>query len=51
MIAQPLVIKHKFSDFIWELFALPLAFLTAGLFAFSLVGCRLCSPDCIGCRT
>lgn len=48
MIAQPLVITHEFSDFVWKLFALPLAFLPAGLLAPGFRSRRLHGPDRIG---
>lgn len=50
MIAQSLVIEHKLSNFVWELFALPLTLQTAGLLALTFRRRRACSPDRIGCR-
>ncbi len=51
MIAQPLVVKYKLSDFVGKLLTLPLAFLTTGLFTFACRSCRLCRLDCVGRRT
>jgi hypothetical protein len=49
MIAQPLVVKHQLPDSGWKLFTLPLALLTAGLFALSFRSRRLYGPDRISC--
>lgn len=49
MIAQPLVVEHQLPDFDWKLFTLPLALLTAGLFALSFRSRRLYGHDRVGC--
>ncbi len=48
MIAQPLVIEHELSDFVRELFTLPLALPAASLDTFILWSRRACSPDRVG---
>src|ERR1039458_5868296 len=48
LVAQPLVVEHKFSDLVGELGALPLALQTAGLHAVVLRRCRSRGPDRVG---
>src|SRR6266487_4274146 len=43
-IAYPLIVKYKLPNFVWKLFALPLALLTAHLLALAL---RSSSPRCL----
>lgn len=50
MIAQPLVVQHKRSDFFRELLALPPAFLTTGLLALTFWNCCLDGLNCVSCR-
>jgi hypothetical protein len=49
LVAQPLVVEHKFSDLMGELGALPLALQTAGLHAFVFSHCRARGLDRVGC--
>jgi len=49
VIAQSLVVKHQHSDFVRELFALPSALLTAGLFALGFKSRRLDGSNRIRC--
>ena len=48
LVAQPLVVEHKFSDLVGELGALPLALQTAGLHAVVFSRCRPRGPDRVG---
>jgi hypothetical protein len=48
LVAQPLVVEHKFSDRVGELGALPLALQTAGLHAVVFSRRRPRSPDRVG---
>ena len=48
LVAQPLVVEHKFSDLVGELGALPLALQTAGLHAVVFRRCRPRGPDRVG---
>jgi hypothetical protein len=48
LVAQPLVVEHKFSDLEGELGALPLALQTAGLHAVVFSRCRPRDPDRVG---
>jgi hypothetical protein len=45
LVAQPLVVEHKFSDLVGELSALPLALQAAGRLALVLSRCRPRRPD------
>ncbi len=49
IIASSLIIKHKFANFIGELFALPAALLLAGLLAFIFSGRSLRGLDRVSC--
>src|SRR5258708_32852979 len=49
LIAQPLVVKHEFSDFAGKLCALPLALQATSLHTFIFRSRRTCSPDRVGC--
>jgi hypothetical protein len=48
LIAQPLVVKHEFSDFAGKLCALPLALQATSLHTFIFRSRRTCSPDRVG---
>jgi hypothetical protein len=48
LVAQPLVVEHKFSDLVGELGALPLALQTAGLRTVVFSRCRPRRPDRVG---
>ena len=51
LVAQPLVVEHKFSDPVGELGALPLALQAASRLALVLRRCRSRRPDRVGCST
>jgi hypothetical protein len=51
LVAQPLVIEHKFSDLVGELGALPLALQAASHLALVFSRCRPRRPDRVGCST
>jgi hypothetical protein len=51
LVAQPLVVEHKFSDFVAELSALPLALQAASRLAFVFSRCRPRRPDRVGRST
>src|SRR5918911_1561573 len=51
VVAQPLIIQDQLADRVRELVTLPLALLTAGLFALSFRSRRLYGLDRIGGRT
>src|SRR5207247_1869773 len=51
LVAQPLVVEHKFSDLVGELSALPLALQAASRLAFIFSRCGPRRPDRVGRRT
>src|SRR5438093_8882784 len=48
MIAQPLVVKHQFSDLAWKLCTLPLALQATSLVTLIFRGCCAYGPDPVG---
>ena len=51
LVAQPLVVEHKFSDLVGELSALPPGFQAASRLTFDFNRCRPRRPDRVGRRT
>jgi hypothetical protein len=49
VIAQPLVVKHEFSDLAGKLRTLPQTFHATSLFTLFFRGHRACGPDRVGC--